>query len=55
MINSEFSNLLVDPTIQFTIILGSGFHRQGLGEHSILSNWSALLSRFTHSENQINL
>jgi hypothetical protein len=50
MINPELDKLLKDPKIQFTVILGSGYHRQGLGEHSILSNWSALLSRLTHSE-----
>lgn len=29
---------------QFTIILGSGFHRQVLGSNSILSNWEKLLN-----------
>lgn len=45
MINSEFSNLLADPTIQFTIILGSGFHTQALERNSILSSWSTLLEK----------
>jgi hypothetical protein len=32
-----------------TIILGSGFHSQGLGNSSILSNWSILLSKLAHA------
>lgn len=51
MINKEFLELIHDPNIKFTVILGSGFHRQGLGEHSILSNWCALLSRLTTTNN----
>jgi hypothetical protein len=47
MINPELDKFLKDPRIQFTVILGSGYHRQGLGDCSILSNWSALLSRLT--------
>lgn len=42
-INPKFKALLKDPTIKFTIILGSGFHRQALGASSILSNWEKLL------------
>lgn len=42
-INPKFKALLKDPTIKFTIILGSGFHRQALGSSSILSNWEKLL------------
>lgn len=44
-INPKFELLLKDPTIKFTIILGSGFHRQALGENSILSNWEKLLKQ----------
>lgn len=51
MINPELDKLLKDPQIQFTVILGSGYHRQGLGDCSILSNWSALLSRLTTTDN----
>jgi hypothetical protein len=43
MTNPNFEFLLNDPTIKFTIILGSGFHRQALGSNSILSNWEKLL------------
>lgn len=32
---------------KLTIILGSGFHSQGLGSNSILSNWGNLLSKLT--------
>jgi hypothetical protein len=32
---------------KFTIIVGSGFHRQALGENSILSSWEQLLSSLT--------
>jgi hypothetical protein len=42
-ISPKFKALLKDPTIKFTIILGSGFHRQALGANSILSNWEKLL------------
>lgn len=34
---------------KLTIILGSGFHSQGLGNNSILSNWGVLLSKLVHS------
>jgi hypothetical protein len=51
MINPELNELLNDPKIKFTVILGSGFHREGLGDYSILSNWSALLSRLTTTNN----
>jgi len=43
MINPKFENLLKQPETKFTIILGSGFHRQALGANSILSNWEKLL------------
>lgn len=51
IINQEFQELIRDPKIKFTVILGSGFHRQGLGDYSILSNWSALLSRLITTNN----
>jgi hypothetical protein len=41
--NPKFKSLIKDPRIKFTIILGSGFHRQSLGSNSILSNWEKLL------------
>jgi hypothetical protein len=41
--NPKFGFLLNDPSVKFTIILGSGFHRQALGDYSILSNWEKLL------------
>lgn len=41
--NPKFGFLLNDPNVKFTIILGSGFHRQALGFNSILSNWEKLL------------
>jgi len=34
---------------RLTIILGSGFHSQGLGNNTILSNWGVLLSKLVHS------
>ena len=34
---------------KLTIILGSGFHSQGIGNVSILSNWGNLLSKLTHN------
>jgi hypothetical protein len=43
MINPNFESFLNDPTIKFTIILGSGFHHQALGGNTILSNWEKLL------------
>jgi hypothetical protein len=42
-INKEFELLLNKPDVKFTLILGSGFHRQALGDNSILSNWEKLL------------
>lgn len=42
-INKEFVKLLEDPSVRFTVILGSGFHRQALGGNSVLSNWGKLL------------
>jgi hypothetical protein len=45
-INPKFNSLLKIPEIKFTIILGSGFHRQALGNNSILSNWEKLLNQY---------
>lgn len=45
-INPKFVSLLNNPDIRFTIILGSGFHRQAIGGNSILSNWSKLLNQY---------
>jgi hypothetical protein len=50
-INKEFVKLLEDPSVRFTVILGSGFHQQALGGNSVLSNWGILLSRLIHSKN----
>lgn len=50
MINPKFQNLLNDEGVVFTVILGSGFHRQALGDHSILSDWKALLSKLGNSD-----
>lgn len=44
-INKTFEELFKDPTIKFTIILGSGYHCEALGNNSILSNWELLLKR----------
>ena len=46
MSNPKFKALLKDPSVEFTIILGSGFHRQALGSNSILSNWERLLNQY---------
>ncbi len=46
MTNPKFKSLLKEPDINFTIILGSGFHRQALGNNSILSNWEKLLNQY---------
>ncbi len=43
MTNSKFETLLNNPNVRFTIILGSGFHNQAIGNNSILSNWEKLL------------
>jgi hypothetical protein len=43
-INQELEKLLNDKSIKFTLILGSGFHRQAQKKNSILSSWSLLLS-----------
>lgn len=38
-----------DKNQKLTIILGSGYHVQGLGNKSILSNWEILLSKLTNN------
>jgi hypothetical protein len=38
-----------DKNQKLTLIIGSGFHRQGLGNNSILSNWEILLSKLTNN------
>lgn len=35
---------------RLTIILGTGFHLQGIGNNSILSNWAVLLSKLSHAD-----
>ena len=45
MINPKFKELLDNESLKFTIILGSGFHRQALGQNSILSSWEKLLKQ----------
>jgi hypothetical protein len=46
-LNPKFQTLLKDPNVKFTIILGSGFHKQGLKKDSILSSWEMLLRRLS--------
>lgn len=41
--NEKFEKLVKDPKLKFTIILGSGFHRNAIGSESILSSWEKLL------------
>jgi hypothetical protein len=53
-INKEFLKLLEDPKVRFTVILGSGFHRQALGGNSVLSNWEALLGKLTNTNKLTN-
>jgi hypothetical protein len=43
MINPKLKLFLDDTNIRFTIILGSGFHRNSIGGDSILSSWDKLL------------
>lgn len=38
-----------DNNQKTAIILGSGFHKQGIGKNSILSNWEILLSKLTNN------
>jgi hypothetical protein len=44
-INKNFKELLEKKDVRFTIILGSGYHRQALGGNSILSSWELLLKQ----------
>jgi hypothetical protein len=46
MINQDF-NCLFENKNKFTIILGSGFHKQGLKKDSILSSWELLLQKLS--------
>lgn len=39
---------LINSNKKITLILGSGFHRQALGNYSILSNWESLLTKLGH-------
>ena len=39
---------------KFCIILGSGFHKQGIGQSSILSNWELLLSKLSSEKSTQN-
>jgi len=41
--NEKFEKLLNTPGVKFTIILGSGFHRNAIGGNSVLSSWEKLL------------
>lgn len=45
LVNPRFIETLNDPEKRFTLILGSGFHKQALQEESILSSWEKLLKR----------
>lgn len=42
-LNSKLINILKENKCRCTIILGSGFHNQALGNDSILSSWEKLL------------
>jgi hypothetical protein len=42
-VNPRFIETLKNPENRFTLILGSGFHKQALKEESILSSWEKLL------------
>lgn len=46
-INNDLNNLLSKDDIMFTIILGSGFHKQVLEKDTILSSWEMLLRRLS--------
>jgi len=45
MINPKVTTLLNQKDLKFTLILGSGFHKQALGQNSILSSWEKLLKQ----------
>lgn len=48
---NEYFELCRNENIKFTVILGSGYHKEALGDYSILSNWKALLSKLSNSNN----
>lgn len=48
----ELDKVFNGNNLRFTIILGSGFHRQALGTNSILSNWVKLLK---DQDSELNL
>lgn len=52
MINPKVTTLLSQKDAKFTLILGSGFHKQALGQNSILSSWEKLLKQ---QDNTIDL
>ena len=43
----QFESYFKDSKSKFTIILGSGFHRQFIGPDSILSSWELLLNQLS--------
>lgn len=45
MLNPKFNTLLTESNTKLTIILGSGFHKQALGQNTILSSWVKLLKQ----------
>jgi hypothetical protein len=45
-INPNF-DVLLKSNSKFTIILGSGFHRKGIGSSSLLSSWEKLLMKLS--------
>lgn len=45
MRNPKVNKLINQKDIKFTLILGSGFHKQALGQNSILSSWEKLLKQ----------
>jgi hypothetical protein len=47
----EYFEFCKSKKIKFTVILGSGYHKEALGNHSILSNWETLLSKLSNSNN----
>lgn len=49
MRNPKVMTLLNQKDIKFTLILGSGFHKQALGQNSILSSWEKLLKQQDNS------
>lgn len=42
-VNNEFEKLLNTPNVKFTIILGSGYHKQAKKADTVLSSWDLLL------------